>query len=588
MKPIVRLSVPLLSTLALFCASCVETKNSYSLAGLFPVPKLNQASRESSRPSSAKSEASTTSDNQTESVTQMISTQPLMQVKARYRWSDPAAEKIWESCIQDSVRLSTKPRIENVDTVQSEKMLEAFGIRYMPNAYARYQETRAKALELEQTVVNTFPRGQASDPTGGEMFGKAAKRLAIAVAKMFREHDELCFFLLLHQAGIFPETVLAKYDTSPISISLDLKEDAWPDDTPESLPALSPEDATFGTKHMPETFSALQNLSSLFEDGAKQYRELRQTALALDAVRAHRNLDLLRTRLEEIKKEWEAQRVALSVLRMKHALGEENTSTISDIDRKSAFDIQSYAKSIALKPYFVSHSKTTDTTIILPSGVPMEMVWCPAGSFIMGGPGKEKSSFDATQHQVTIGQGFLMAKYEITQKQWLSMMGYKPWEVPRRPVPGQLDEPAFSPKHEGADLPVHHVSWTEAVEFCRKAGNGLLLPTEEQWESACRAGSTGPYGGTGNLDEMGWYEENSRSRPHPGGEKLPNAWGLYDMHGNVLEWCLNQSDNGRRVQRGGGWQSSYDKCRSYSFAAANQQVANPSFGFRPCCPAEIK
>jgi formylglycine-generating enzyme required for sulfatase activity len=96
-------------------------------------------------------------------------------------------------------------------------------------------------------------------------------------------------------------------------------------------------------------------------------------------------------------------------------------------------------------------------------------------------------------------------------------------------------------KYEGENLPVEKVTWYDCQEFCKKTG--LSLPTEAQWEYACRAGTTGPYGGTGNLDDMGWYKNNSSNKVHPVGEKQPNHFGLYDMHGNVCEWCEDVYDS---------------------------------------------
>ncbi len=163
-------------------------------------------------------------------------------------------------------------------------------------------------------------------------------------------------------------------------------------------------------------------------------------------------------------------------------------------------------------------------TLRLPGGAKMEMVWCPPGSFMMGSPEDEEGHCsDESLHQVTLAEGFWMAKYAVTQQQWKSVM----WG---------------NPSHfKGDTLPVEHVSWFDCMKFCKKAR--LALPTEEQWEYACRAGSPGPYAGTGDLKAMGWHcDADGCHSTQPVGKKAPNAWGFYDMHGNVEEWCMDVWD----------------------------------------------
>ncbi|MBQ9344322.1 MAG: formylglycine-generating enzyme family protein [Kiritimatiellae bacterium] len=213
-------------------------------------------------------------------------------------------------------------------------------------------------------------------------------------------------------------------------------------------------------------------------------------------------------------------------------------------------------------------------TITLPGGVQMEMAWCPAGTFMMGS--NDGDSDERPVHEVTLTKGFWMAKSEVTQAQWKSVMGNNPSVF------------------EGDDLPVENVSWDDCQEFCEKTG--LQLPTEAQWEYACRAGSTGEYAGTGNLDDMGWYDGNSGNRTHPVGQKQPNAWGLYDMHGNVWEWCADwygdypdgsvtdpkgASSGSGRVYRGGCWGHFADYCRSAYRGDGHPSVRDRSLGFRP-------
>ena len=188
-------------------------------------------------------------------------------------------------------------------------------------------------------------------------------------------------------------------------------------------------------------------------------------------------------------------------------------------------------------------------TITLPGGVTMEMVWCPPGTFKMGG-----------EHQVTLAKGFWMGKTEVTQAQWKSVMGNNPSD------------------YKGDDLPVENVSWNDCQKFCEKMG--LQLPTEAQWEYACRAGSPGKYAGTGNLDDMGWWGGNSGEKTHPVGQKQPNAWGLYDMHGNVWEWCAD-GDGSYRVLRGGSWYNSDARyCTSSYGAHVSPSDASNYIGFR--------
>ena len=164
-----------------------------------------------------------------------------------------------------------------------------------------------------------------------------------------------------------------------------------------------------------------------------------------------------------------------------------------------------------------------------------------------------------------------MGVHEVTQAQYEQVMGVNPSE------------------YKGANNPVEMVSWEDAVEFCRRlselpaekaAGNVYRLPTEAEWEYACRAGTTTKFSfgdDESDFGEYGWYRENSGRTTHPVGSKLPNAWGLYDMHGNVWEWCQDwygdypsgsvtdpsgATSSSFRVLRGGGWDYSADGCRS--------------------------
>jgi len=215
----------------------------------------------------------------------------------------------------------------------------------------------------------------------------------------------------------------------------------------------------------------------------------------------------------------------------------------------------------------------TELTVDLGKGVKLELVLIPAGEFLMGSPESDKDamSWEIPQHRVRITKPFYLGKYLVTQEQWEAVIGSNP-----RPFKG--------PKNLAAD-----VSWDDCQKFLGElnaksaAGAGKYqLPTEAQWEYACRAGSKTKYcfgDDASKLGEYAWYDENSGNKTHPVGEKKPNAWGLYDMHGNVWEWCQDWYDaryyeksptddptgstgGSDRVLRGGSWSGTARSCRS--------------------------
>ncbi|MDO4551254.1 MAG: formylglycine-generating enzyme family protein [Planctomycetia bacterium] len=174
------------------------------------------------------------------------------------------------------------------------------------------------------------------------------------------------------------------------------------------------------------------------------------------------------------------------------------------------------------------------------NGVEYAFRWCPPGSFMMGSPHKEKGRFDdEIWHMVTLTKGFWILETEVTQEMWENIMK-KP-----QSKQGKFSVSGIGPKH-----PVYNVSWNDCQEFCYKLhslGLKVQLPTEAQWEYACRAGTTTSLNSGKNitsigspcahLDEVGWYKNNSEYIVLPVAQKKPNAWGLYDMHGNAREWC---------------------------------------------------
>lgn len=230
----------------------------------------------------------------------------------------------------------------------------------------------------------------------------------------------------------------------------------------------------------------------------------------------------------------------------------------------------------------------------LGNGVILEMVAIPGGKFLMGSPEGEGNDREKPQHQVTI-QPFYMGKYPVTQAQWEMVSRLPEVKIDLRSKPSHF---------KGANLPVENVSWHDAQEFCARiskaTGKLYRLPSEAEWEYACRSGTTTPYyfGKTITTDLVSHDKKYGQTTDV--GKFPPNAFGLCDMHGNVWEWCedswhenyINAPKNGscwidindnKRMLRGGHWRINPESCRSAFRDNSNFDDNNKYIGFRVVC-----
>ena len=235
-------------------------------------------------------------------------------------------------------------------------------------------------------------------------------------------------------------------------------------------------------------------------------------------------------------------------------------------------------------------------------GVNMKMIWVEGGDFLMGCTSEQGNcdSHEQNVRRVTV-DGFYIGMLEVTQSQWEKVVGtsiYQQWT--------KADFSGSPSLGVGPDYPIYCVSWDDAMEFCRmlsnKTGRTYTLPTEAQWEYAARGGNKNEgakYAGSNMIDAVAWYDSNSANTAHIVGSKRANALGIYDMSGNVWEWCkdwyadsyvsydtnnpVGPSSGSSRVCRGGSWPNAASYCRVASRANGSPGLRGSNLGFRVVC-----
>ena len=350
---------------------------------------------------------------------------------------------------------------------------------------------------------------------------------------------------------------------------------------------------------------------------AKRREDWKQVLALLEAKRAlpdnadNPNNDLADALLtearSELKKRGEAERkarepaddyqAAMAEARRVMALFENDAATFQQAEMAVNAVLALKGDNIDAKAMLESLRVPKKISLDLGGGMNMDLVLVKAGTFEMGSPEEEKErGIDESQHEVTISKAFYMGKFPVTQEQYEAVMNTNP--------------SYFVKEKGGPKNPVEQVSWSDAVEFCEKmdalvkaklpSGMKLQLPTEAQWEYACRAGTkTRFFTGDDEVDlaRAGWYTKNANSKTHPVGQKTPNAFGLYDMHGNVYQWCMDAytkeyekltpkdpfndgEKSASRVVRCGSWIDVPNFCRSAYRYGLTPDARDGGFGFR--------
>jgi formylglycine-generating enzyme required for sulfatase activity len=239
-----------------------------------------------------------------------------------------------------------------------------------------------------------------------------------------------------------------------------------------------------------------------------------------------------------------------------------------------------------------------EKVVRLPNGPEIVLVYIPEGRFLMGSPEAFDDEESRPQHEVAIGKAFWLGKHEVTQEQWKALLASSP------------------SKFKGESFPVDSVSWKDCKRFLQVLnerlglawrGEAFRLPTEAEWEYAAKAGTGASYSfseSAKDLAQYAWFDKNSKGSTHPVGGLRPNPWGLYDIYGNVGEWCddvwyesyegapadgtARSGNDSERVWRGGSWDQPPPELRSFYRGAQDATDAEKTVGFRLVLPTNVK
>lgn len=463
------------------------------------------------------------------------------------------------------------------DRLAGEALLSEFGNKFMPNAYANYEKMRDAALELQQVFNEEFPKPWEIKNTSPKWnsFNKVLEKFVMARTEYFMCHDELCHFWISYRLGVLTAEDFARIDAQKVAARLLPENTSCAACTIVDCRKLDEKDAEFAAKYAPESYAVYQSLEQEWKQSAALVGEVEKQRLQLDSVRFDRAYYNAVFKLNDLAREINMLVPDFQTWHVDHRTTMKSSEDVAKCDQERAKGLKSFVDSL---PTYIK-----DRTLgrVIPGA---EMVLMPDGEVV-----KEKSewgrwskhgNWKTDRHDVerkwketTVMKGLRVQRTEVTQMQWMLVTGNNP------------------SKHIQPDCPVENVSWDDCQAFIKKLneidGTTYRLPKEVEWEYACRAGSTGDWGKRRNgeegpLEAMGWYDKNGGRDPHPVAQKEPNAWGLYDMHGNVWEWCEDKYEPGNsdRVCRGGSWYAGAGSCSASSRGSSSPDSRDINLGFR--------
>lgn len=419
------------------------------------------------------------------------------------------------------------------DKLAGEALLSEFGSKFMPNAYANFEKMKDVAVELQQIFNEEFSEPWTIKTTNPKWnsFNKVLEKFVKARTEYFICHDELCHYWLLSRFGVLSDKDFAQIDAQRLAVHL-LPENV--ERAGYKLLEMNPMEgkiSDFAVKYAPESNAIYQKMGREFKELDALLSEVFKQHIQMDDVRYSRVLAAAVAKRNDLVREMNTLSLQLQAWYMDHKTMEKSSEDVNTCDVAMAKQLKPFVD--ALPSYIKDHA-------LGPIIADSEMIAIP-------------------------GRRYQMQRTEVTQLQWMAVMGKNPSYF------------------RGPDRPVENVSWNDCQEFIKRAsqmdGRKYRLPTEKEWEFACRAGSTTDWGKRRNgecgpLETMGWYDANSGRETHPVAQKEPNAWGLFDMHGNVREWTFGG------VRRGGSWDYDAGYCSASNRCSNNPDSRSNDLGFR--------